>query len=121
MLPPAAQPLTEQLRSIASATVAVVNLEYEGFVLPVTVRPYSVISNNNVEDTIVTGYLSKWALLIKLCTAWSDCCSYIFIIQRFCLHYREHSFFLHDLFINVFAMCLRALDTWCRPQKTLVC
>ncbi|XP_056618380.1 protoporphyrinogen oxidase [Triplophysa dalaica] len=36
VLPPTAQPLTEQLRSIASATVAVVNLEYEGFVLPVT-------------------------------------------------------------------------------------
>lgn len=49
VLPPTAQPLTEQLRSIASATVAVVNLEYEGFVLPVTVRLYSVISNNNKE------------------------------------------------------------------------
>ncbi|KAA0702801.1 Protoporphyrinogen oxidase [Triplophysa tibetana] len=36
VLPPIAQPLTEQLRSIVSATVAVVNLEYEGFVLPVT-------------------------------------------------------------------------------------
>lgn len=37
VLPPAAHPLSEQLRSIASVTVAVVNLEYEGFILPVTV------------------------------------------------------------------------------------
>ncbi|XP_052000173.1 protoporphyrinogen oxidase [Xyrauchen texanus] len=36
VLPPAAQPLSEELRSIASVTVAVVNLEYEGFILPVT-------------------------------------------------------------------------------------
>uniref|UniRef100_A0A9R1SIG6 Protoporphyrinogen oxidase n=2 Tax=Cyprinus carpio TaxID=7962 RepID=A0A9R1SIG6_CYPCA len=36
VLPPAAQPLSEQLRSIASVNVAVVNLEYEGFILPVT-------------------------------------------------------------------------------------
>ncbi|XP_067252453.1 protoporphyrinogen oxidase isoform X1 [Chanodichthys erythropterus] len=36
VLPPAAHPLSEQLRSIASVTVAVVNLEYEGFILPVT-------------------------------------------------------------------------------------
>lgn len=34
VLPPTAQPLTDELRSIASATVAVVNLEYEGFILP---------------------------------------------------------------------------------------
>ena len=38
MLPPTAQPLSQQLREIASVTVAVVNLEYEGSVLPVTVR-----------------------------------------------------------------------------------
>uniref|UniRef100_A0A8C2ENU4 Protoporphyrinogen oxidase n=1 Tax=Cyprinus carpio TaxID=7962 RepID=A0A8C2ENU4_CYPCA len=36
VLPPAAQPLSEQLQSIASVNVAVVNLEYEGFILPVT-------------------------------------------------------------------------------------
>lgn len=30
VLPPASHPLSEQLRSIASVTVAVVNLEYEG-------------------------------------------------------------------------------------------
>ncbi|XDV40736.1 hypothetical protein PO909_009754 [Leuciscus waleckii] len=36
VLPPASHPLSEQLRSIASVTVAVVNLEYEGFILPVT-------------------------------------------------------------------------------------
>jgi hypothetical protein len=34
----AAQPLSQQLREIATVTVAVVNLEYEGSVLPVTVR-----------------------------------------------------------------------------------
>lgn len=37
-LPSAAQPLSQQLREIATVTVAVVNLEYEGSVLPVTVR-----------------------------------------------------------------------------------
>ncbi|XP_012673464.1 protoporphyrinogen oxidase [Clupea harengus] len=36
MLPPTAQPMSQQLREIASVTVAVVNLEYEGSVLPVT-------------------------------------------------------------------------------------
>uniref|UniRef100_A0A8C2IA30 Protoporphyrinogen oxidase n=1 Tax=Cyprinus carpio TaxID=7962 RepID=A0A8C2IA30_CYPCA len=36
VLPPAAQPLLEELRAIALVTVAVVNLEYEGFILPVT-------------------------------------------------------------------------------------
>uniref|UniRef100_A0A8C1V5K0 Protoporphyrinogen oxidase n=1 Tax=Cyprinus carpio TaxID=7962 RepID=A0A8C1V5K0_CYPCA len=36
VLPPAAQPLMEELRAIALVTVAVVNLEYEGFILPVT-------------------------------------------------------------------------------------
>uniref|UniRef100_A0A673MDE9 Protoporphyrinogen oxidase n=1 Tax=Sinocyclocheilus rhinocerous TaxID=307959 RepID=A0A673MDE9_9TELE len=36
VLPPAAQHLSEQLRSIASVNVAVVNLEYEGFILPFT-------------------------------------------------------------------------------------
>lgn len=35
VLPPAAQPLSEQLREISMVTVAVVNLEYEGSVLPV--------------------------------------------------------------------------------------
>ncbi|KAJ8384459.1 hypothetical protein AAFF_G00204800 [Aldrovandia affinis] len=34
-LPPAAQPLSEQLRKISMVTVAVVNLEYEGSILPV--------------------------------------------------------------------------------------
>ncbi|KAJ8287599.1 hypothetical protein COCON_G00002580 [Conger conger] len=34
-LPPTAQPLSDQLRQIAMVTVAVVNLEYEGSVLPV--------------------------------------------------------------------------------------
>lgn len=37
-LPSAAQPLSQQLLEIATVTVAVVNLEYEGSVLPVTVR-----------------------------------------------------------------------------------
>ncbi|XP_062394651.1 protoporphyrinogen oxidase isoform X3 [Sardina pilchardus] len=37
ILPPAAQPLSQQLQEISSVTVAVVNLEYEGSVLPVTV------------------------------------------------------------------------------------
>ncbi|XP_062394650.1 protoporphyrinogen oxidase isoform X2 [Sardina pilchardus] len=36
ILPPAAQPLSQQLQEISSVTVAVVNLEYEGSVLPVT-------------------------------------------------------------------------------------
>ncbi|KAG7469016.1 hypothetical protein MATL_G00124360 [Megalops atlanticus] len=36
LLPPAAQPLSLQLRGISMVTVAVVNLEYEGSVLPVT-------------------------------------------------------------------------------------
>ncbi|MBN3304685.1 PPOX oxidase, partial [Amia calva] len=35
LLPPDAQPLSEELRSIPSVSVAVVNLEYEGSVLPV--------------------------------------------------------------------------------------
>ncbi|CAB1334111.1 unnamed protein product [Coregonus sp. 'balchen'] len=35
-LPSAAQPLSQQLREIATVTVAVVNLEYEGSILPVT-------------------------------------------------------------------------------------
>ncbi|KAJ8005359.1 hypothetical protein DPEC_G00145800 [Dallia pectoralis] len=35
-LPSAAQPLSQQLREISTVTVAVVNLEYEGSVLPVT-------------------------------------------------------------------------------------
>ncbi|XP_030637492.1 protoporphyrinogen oxidase [Chanos chanos] len=35
-LPSAAQPLSELLRGISSVTVAVVNLEYEGSILPVT-------------------------------------------------------------------------------------
>lgn len=38
MLPPAAQALSQQLQDIATVTVAVVNLEYEGSILPVTVR-----------------------------------------------------------------------------------
>lgn len=36
MLPPAAHPLSQQLEKISSVTVAVVNLEYEGSILPVT-------------------------------------------------------------------------------------
>ncbi|XP_076869365.1 protoporphyrinogen oxidase [Brachyhypopomus gauderio] len=35
LLPPAAHPLSEQLRAIPTATVAMVNLEFEGSVLPV--------------------------------------------------------------------------------------
>ncbi|XP_041081776.1 protoporphyrinogen oxidase isoform X3 [Polyodon spathula] len=35
VLPPGAGPLSEQLRRITSVTVAVVNLEYEGLILPV--------------------------------------------------------------------------------------
>ncbi|KAL2084479.1 hypothetical protein ACEWY4_019997 [Coilia grayii] len=36
VLPPAAHPLSQQLRDISTVTVAVVNLEYEGSILPVT-------------------------------------------------------------------------------------
>ncbi|KAL7840419.1 hypothetical protein AOLI_G00257420 [Acnodon oligacanthus] len=36
VLPPAAQPLSEQLRAIPTATVGMVNLEFSGSVLPVT-------------------------------------------------------------------------------------
>lgn len=37
-LPSSCQPLIQQLQEIYSVTVAVVNLEYEGSVLPVLVR-----------------------------------------------------------------------------------
>ncbi|KAM9724369.1 protoporphyrinogen oxidase [Menidia menidia] len=36
VLPPSCQPLLQQLRGISAVTVAVVNLEYEGSILPVT-------------------------------------------------------------------------------------
>ncbi|XP_051575813.1 protoporphyrinogen oxidase [Myxocyprinus asiaticus] len=52
LLPPAAQPLSEELRSITSVTVAVVNLEYEGFILPVTGFGHLVPSS---EDPGVLG------------------------------------------------------------------
>lgn len=52
VLPPAAQPLSEQLRSITSVNVAVVNLEYEGFILPVTGFGHLVPSS---EDPGVLG------------------------------------------------------------------
>lgn len=37
-LPPSCLPLSQQLKEIVTVTVAVVNLEYEGSVLPVEVR-----------------------------------------------------------------------------------
>lgn len=52
VLPPAAQTLSEQLRSIASVNVALVNLEYEGFILPVTGFGHLVPST---EDAGVLG------------------------------------------------------------------
>ncbi|XP_056331999.1 protoporphyrinogen oxidase [Danio aesculapii] len=52
VLPPAAQALSEQLRSIASVNVALVNLEYEGFILPVTGFGHLVPST---EDAGVLG------------------------------------------------------------------
>lgn len=41
-LPASCQPLTQQLKGIETVTVAVVNLEYEGSILPVEVRAWSL-------------------------------------------------------------------------------
>ncbi|XP_029283062.1 protoporphyrinogen oxidase, partial [Cottoperca gobio] len=38
VLPPSCQPLIQSLQDISTVTVAVVNLEYEGYILPVAVR-----------------------------------------------------------------------------------
>ncbi|XP_028679029.1 protoporphyrinogen oxidase isoform X1 [Erpetoichthys calabaricus] len=47
MLPPAAQPLAEELQKISPASVAVVNLEYDGLVLPVTGFGHLIPSTEN--------------------------------------------------------------------------
>lgn len=48
VLPRSCQPLTQQLQDISSVTVAVVNLEYDGSILPVMVRIQESTKNTSL-------------------------------------------------------------------------
>lgn len=52
VLPRSCQPLTQQLQDISSVTVAVVNLEYDGSILPVMVRIQESTKNTSLNFEI---------------------------------------------------------------------